>query len=166
MAKTTAIKDRVAVDLTFDNIDGIEPQARIDLLLQAVAPDQPANQRLAAAERLIPLLQATGADLAILKLIEGLPSDQRPESIQDAAFLAALRARQFEAAAGFRGIPRPWVVAYEAMLAGRPELADMVRTEIVRRFNDTLDETMRTRLGLAEDPLMGDASTPPASPSV
>lgn len=162
-AHTTAVSDRVDVDRVFDAIDGIEPKERIDLLVAAVTPEQPANQRLAAAERLIPLLQATGADLAILSLIKGLPTDQRPEGLQDAAFLAALRARQFEAAATLRNAARPWVVAYEAMLAGRPELADLVRTEIVRRFNDSLDAPMRSRLGMAKDPLMGDASDTPGA---
>jgi hypothetical protein len=160
-AQTTAVADRVDVDRVFDGIEGIEPKDRIDLLIAAVAPEQPANQRLAAAERLVPLLQATGADLAIMSLIEGLPLDQRPEGLQDAAFLAALRARQFESAATLRNAARPWVVAYEAMLAGRPELADQVRTEIVRRFNDALDAPLRSRLGMAKDPLMGDASDKP-----
>jgi len=162
-AQTTAVADRVDIDRVFDGIEGIEPKDRIDLLIAAVAPEQPASQRLAAAERLVPLLQATGADLAIMSLIEGLPLDQRPEGLQDAAFLAALRARQFEAAATLQNAARPWVVAYEAMLAGRPELADLVRTEIVRRFNDALDAPMRSRLGMAKDPLMGDASDKPGA---
>ena len=162
-AGTTTAADRLHVDDVLSTIDGIDPAARIDLLVMAVAPEQDVDLRLGAAGRLVPLLTATGEDRAIMALVDSLPAQQRPSSLDDAAFVAALRAKQFDAAAALQDDPRPWVQAFEAMKTGRPELADMVRTEIVRRFNEGLSESLRGRLGMAADPLMGDASESPDS---
>jgi hypothetical protein len=160
-ATATTAADRIHVDDVLGTIDGIDAVARIDLLVMAVAPEQAVDLRLAATDRLVPLLTSTGEDRAIMSLVNSLPAQQRPASLDDAAFVAALRAKQFDAAAALRNDPRPWVQAFEAMQTGRPELADMVRTEIVRRFNEGLSETLRGRLGMAADPLMGDASESP-----
>jgi hypothetical protein len=163
VATTTSLAERIQVDTTLATIEDFDPNARIALLIPSVAPDQHIDLRLAAAQRLVPLLGATGEDQALIALVHALPAEQRPVSLDDAAFVAALRSRQFDAAATMRSDPRPWVTAFEAMHQGRPELADMVRTEIVRRFNETLPDTLRARLGMASDPLMGDASDTPGS---
>jgi len=162
-AGTTSIDQRVQIDVVLAALDGIEAQDRIDLLLPTASPEHSVDLRLAAAQRLVPLLVATGEDRALIALVEALPPDQRPVSLDDAAFVAALRSRQFDSAATMRSDPRPWVTAFEALRGGRPELADMVRTEIVRRFHDDLPNTLRARLGMASDPLMGDASDSPGT---
>ena len=50
--------------------------------------------------------------------------------------------------------PTMWVNAFEDTVASRPDSATDLRNEIVRRFSESLTPPMRTRLGLAEDPLM------------
>ena len=162
-AASTPLSNRVEVDLALEAIDGIEPQERIDLLIPTVAPEHSVDERLAAAQRLVPLLAATGEDRALIALVSALPKEHRPLSLDDAAFVAALRSRQFDSAATLRSDPRVWVTAFESLQLGRPELADMLRTEIVRRFHEDLPDTLRTRLGMASDPLMGDASDPPGA---
>ena len=60
-----------------------------------------------------------------------------------------------------RGAQNPfdaWIAMYESLHESQPDAADLVRTEIVRRFPEALDDSMRERLGVAEDPMMGDAS--------
>jgi hypothetical protein len=54
--------------------------------------------------------------------------------------------------------PAAWISAFELLQATQPEAADLVRSEIVRRFEDTLDTSMRAQLGMASDPMMGDAN--------
>ncbi len=161
VAAGVPINRRVHVDNVLAPVTHITPAQRIELLSPAVAETADDSVRLAAAERLAPLLKQVEEDTAIIALVASLPAEHTPESLQDAAFEAALRARLFNEAATMRGAPRMWVTAYERLAAARPELADLVRTEIVRRFNDNLDATMRTRMGMAEDPLMGDASDAP-----
>ena len=162
-AASTPVADRVQVDQSLEAIDGIELQERIDLLIPTMAPEHSIDQRLATAQRLVPLLAATGEDRALIALVSALPKEHRPMSLNDAAFVAALRSRQFDSAATMRSDPRPWVTVFESLQLGRPELADMLRTEIVRRFHEDLPDTLRARLGMASDPLMGNASDPPGA---
>ncbi len=162
-AAAIPMTDRVEVDQQLSTVDGITPSQRIALLSSATAPEQPLDLRLSAAAALVDLLAATGDDRAIMALVDAIPVDHRTDDLDDAAFLAALRAKAFDDAATIRSVPRAWVVAFEGMQAGRPELADLLRTEIVRRFNDDLDAALRSRLGMADDPLMGDATDPPGA---
>ncbi|MCH2136683.1 MAG: hypothetical protein MK101_08890 [Phycisphaerales bacterium] len=160
-AAATPLTDRAQIDVLLEATEGIDAQHRIDLLIPAVAPEQSIDVRLTAADRLVPLLGAAGQDRALIALVDALPQEHRPEGLDEAAFVAALRSRQFDTAAQMRPAPRSWVAAFESIKRGRPELADLVRTEIVRRFQDDLEDALRARLGMASDPLMGDATDTP-----
>ena len=124
-----------------------DPTARIDLARRIAEVELLAGNPQAAVAVLDQIAtEALGADLRALK------------------FDAAIRGRLYDAAAAIHQEPELWISTFESLQQSQPEVADLVRMEIVRRFQDALDSSMRERLDLAADPLMGDA-TPDAEES-
>ena len=86
-----------------------------------------------------------------------MPADSIDAALNATKFEAAIRGRLYDEAASVQAAPAAWIDAFERLKAQQPEVADLVRSEIVRRFEDDLDAAMRARLGMATDPMMGGA---------
>ena len=105
-------------------------------------------------KRLVPMLLEQDAAASALTHIRGLDPESLDDDLVKLRFISAIRARLYDDAASMQASPGAWVMAYEDTLASRPESAPDLRDEIVRRFNEELTSELRTRLGLAQDPLM------------
>ena len=90
-----------------------------------------------------------------MAVIDQVPPSRIDDELLALKFEAAIRGRMYDEAAAIQAEPAAWIIAFEQLQAAQPEAADLVRSEIVRRFEDTLDTTMRARLGMASDPMMG-----------
>ncbi|MEE3001748.1 MAG: HEAT repeat domain-containing protein [Planctomycetota bacterium] len=152
----TLPSDRV---LQLDDMVGATPHAtdmlRARLLSAAVADaelDVELHRRI--LKRLIPMLLEQDAAASALTHIRGLDEAALDEELRNLSFISAIRARLYDDAAVVNNDPTMWVNAFEDTVASRPDSATDLRNEIVRRFSESLTPPMRTRLGLAEDPLM------------
>jgi len=143
------------------SLPDITDAQRAAALQSAFGSEQLGEQdKVDLASRLGPLILQTGDPRAVVAMIDQVPEGRRTPQLNALRFTAALRGRLFDEAAQTRsGLPA-WIDAFEDMKVTQPEAADLVRTEIVRRFQDDLDEAALERLGLAADPMMGDAADP------
>jgi len=161
----TLPSDRV---LELDDMVGATPHAtdmlRARLLSAAVADaelDVELHRRI--LKRLIPMLLEQDAAASALTHIRGLDEVDLDEELRNLSFISAIRARLYDEAAVVHDDPGMWVNAFEDTVASRPDSSTDLRNEIVRRFSESLTPPLRTRLGLAEDPLMqSEEEEPPA----
>jgi len=143
---------------------GITPAERAALLRAAyTAEDLPADAVAPIASRLAPLVLETGDPRAAYGLLDLVAESDLTDTLRSLKFEAAMRGRLYDDAATVNGEPASWIAVYESLRDGQPDAAELVRAEIVRRFQDVLDDAMRERLGVAADPMMGtaDQDTPP-----
>ncbi len=145
--------------LELDDMVGATPHAtdmlRARLLSTAVADaelDVQLHRRI--LKRLIPMLLEQDAAASALTHIRGLDEAALDEELRNLSFISAIRARLYDEAVAVHDDPGMWVTAFEDTVASRPDSSIDLRNEIVRRFSESLTPPMRTRLGLAEDPLM------------
>lgn len=157
--------DALAADDLLVSADALSQADRAAVLQNAYGSEgAPDELRVAIAERLAPLVLETGDPRAVVALIDRLPSDTIDDTLQNIRFDAAVRGRLFDEAASMNRTPSQWIEAYERLSSDQPEAADLLRTEIVRRYQQELTDDQRERLGVAIDPMMtdGDGSEPPA----
>ncbi|MBT5382582.1 MAG: hypothetical protein HOL13_07060 [Phycisphaerae bacterium] len=148
--------DALRIDDILASLPTITPAQRAAILQERFAADQIAEQDLAAiAKRLGPLVLQSGDPRAVVAVIDHVPASRIDDELLALKFEAAIRGRMYDEAAAIQAEPVAWIIAFEQLQAAQPEAADLVRSEIVRRFEDTLDTTMRARLGMASDPMMG-----------
>ena len=131
---------------------------RIALLQSALADDTlPDQSRAEIVSRLGPLVLRTGDPRVVVTMVDELPASTVDETLRSLKFEAALRGRLFDVAAGVHAEPTAWITAFERLEEAQPQAADLIRSEIVRRFSEQLDAAMRKQLGVAADPMMGEA---------
>ncbi|MDP7028650.1 MAG: hypothetical protein QF733_00330 [Phycisphaerales bacterium] len=143
---------------------GSTPAERAALLRAAyTAEDLPPDTVAPLASRLAPLVLETGDPRAAYGLLDRVADSDLTDTLRSLKFEAAMRGRLYDDAASVDGTPTAWIGMYESLRDGQPDAAELLRTEIVRRFQDVLDDTMRERLGVAADPMMGtaDQDAPP-----
>jgi hypothetical protein len=158
-AASRATADALRVDDILANVPTITPAQRATILQVRFGADQVAEQDLAAiAKRLGPLVLQSGDPRAVVAVIDRVPASRIDEELLALKFEAAIRGRMYDEAAAIQAEPAAWISAFELLQATQPEAADLVRSEIVRRFEGTLDTSMRAQLGMASDPMMGDAN--------
>ena len=151
--------DILAADDAIAEVEAISPAQRVALLREAyTSEDLPEAYIAPIAARLAPLVLLTGDPRAAYGLLERVPESRLTEELQRLKFESAIRGRLYDDAATVDGGALAWIDMYESLHESQPDAADLVRTEIVRRFTEALDDSMRERLGVAEDPMMGDAS--------
>jgi hypothetical protein len=159
-ATEVVTQDIEALDDRLRDHEAVGDDIRITILNRAVAAeDLPDPLRLALLRRLVPLLLKARQARPAVALLDAIPEDQLDTELTDLRFRAALMSRLFDTAAEVHPTVEPWIDFYEEIQTTYREESDAVREEIIRRFNDSLDEAMLTRLGVAMDPLM------PAPPS-
>ncbi|MCP4759405.1 MAG: hypothetical protein GY894_01070 [Planctomycetes bacterium] len=153
--------DAVQADEILATLPDISAAQRAAALQRAFGSDQLDGQaKVDLATRLGPLVLQTGDPRAVVTMIDQIPEGRRTPELGALRFTAAIRGRLFDEAAETQNDLPAWIEAFEEMKATQPEAADLVRTEIVKRFQDDLDESALERLGLAADPMMGDAAEP------
>jgi len=145
--------------LELDDMVGATPHASEVLrarLLSAAGADTQLDVELhrRILKRLIPMLLEQDAAASALTHLRGLDEAALDEELRNLSFISAIRARLYDEAGTVHDDPTMWVTAYEDTVASRPDSATDLRNEIVRRFGESLTPPLRTRLGLAEDPLM------------
>lgn len=158
-AQAVPLQNRLEADNLLNQHPSINETDRIALLQAAISSDTvPESLRADMVSRAGPLVLRTGDARAVVAMVDGLPPTTLSPSLLEMKFEAALRGRLFEEAAQVQPEPLAWVTAFERLEATQPEAADLIRSEIVRRYNDALNDDLRKRLGLAADPMMGDAA--------
>ena len=159
-AEAVPLQDRLEADNLLNQHPSINETDRIALLQAAISSDTvPDSLRADMVGRAGPLVLRTGDPRVVVSMVDGLPESSVSPSLTDMKFEAALRGRLFDEAAGVYPEPVAWVAAFERLETTQPEAADLVRSEIVRRYGEALDGDLRKRLGLAADPMMGDADS-------
>ena len=131
---------------------------RITILDKALQKEvvTPAEE-IAILKRLVPLLIKNNKAKTAVILLEKRHGDD--VELAEMRFKAALLSRDFAIAAGMRDGMGDWIEAYEVIKQSHPESAGALKDEITQRFNDQLDDGLKSRLGIAVDPLMNDAET-------
>ncbi|MDP7070528.1 MAG: hypothetical protein QF561_04175 [Phycisphaerales bacterium] len=153
--------DALQADTLLASLPAISDAQRAAALQTAFGSDPLDEQtKVGLASRLGPLILQTGDPRAVVTMIDQVPEGRRTPELNALRFTAAVRGRLFDEAAQTRPDLSSWIDAFEEMKSTQPEAADLVRTEIVKRFQDELDEAALERLGLASDPMMGDAALP------
>ena len=115
------------------------------------------NEKIALLKRLVPLLIKNNKAKTAVILLEKL--HEQDQELSDMRFEAALLSRDFDIAGSMRPEMDNWIKAYELIKQSHPESAGALKDEITQRFNDQLDDGLKSRLGIAVDPLMNDAET-------
>ncbi|MCH2139737.1 MAG: hypothetical protein MK100_01725 [Phycisphaerales bacterium] len=155
------LADRLAADEILKSLAVYISEAQRASVLQeawAAGPPDEASYRLDLARRIAQLELGAGNPQAVVAVLNQIPAGQLDDELTQLKFDAAIRGRLYDDAAAIHGEPDIWVIAFESLQNSQPEVADLVRMEIVRRFQDALDTTLRERLDLAADPLMGEAT--------
>ncbi len=162
-AEATPPTDALAADDTLV-ASGIAPAERAALLRAAYTADSlPPGTLAPIAGRLAPLVLETGDPRAAYGLLDRVAEGDLTDALRSLKFESAMRGRLYDDAASVDAEPGSWIAMYESLRDGQPDAAELVRTEIVRRFQDVLDDAMRERLGVAADPMMGTADQDPSS---
>jgi hypothetical protein len=157
-ARRTPAEDALQVDDLLAALPAVTPAQRAAVLQEVFSSGDVAEQNLAdIAKRLGPLVLRTGDPKAVVAMIDQVPASRIDAELLATKFEAAIRGRLYDEAATVQSEPGEWIDAFERFQAEQPEVADLVRSEIVRRFEDDLDAAMRARLGMATDPMMGGA---------
>lgn len=157
-ARQTNPAEALQVDDLLSAQPTIAAAQRAALLQEAFSSGDVAEQDLVGiAKRLGPLVLQTGDPRAVVAMIDNMPANRVDAELLATKFEAAIRGRLYDEAATVHEGPDAWITAFERLQQLQPEVADLVRTEIVRRFEDDLDAAMRARLGMATDPMMGEA---------
>jgi len=157
-ARRTPAADVLLVDDLLASLPAVSPAQRAAVLQEVFGSGEAADENLAGiAKRLAPLVLQTGDPKAVVAMIDQVPADSIDAALNATKFEAAIRGRLYDEAASVQAAPAAWIDAFERLKAQQPEVADLVRSEIVRRFEDDLDAAMRARLGMATDPMMGGA---------
>ncbi|MEE2906378.1 MAG: HEAT repeat domain-containing protein [Planctomycetota bacterium] len=141
----------------------VDETLRITILDKALEQENlDKAEQIVILKRLVPLLiQENKAKTAVI-LLEKLHTED-PE-LSDMRFQAALLSRDFAIAANMHDDMPQWIEAYEIIQESHPESAGAVKDEITQRFNEQLDDALKTRLGIAVDPLMNDPGTTDDAP--
>jgi hypothetical protein len=157
-ARRTPAADVLLVDDLLASLPAVSPAQRAALLQRVFGSGEAAEGDLASiAKRLAPLVLQTGDPKAVVAMIDQVPAGSIDAELLATKFEAAIRGRLYDEAASVQSAPGAWIDAFERLQVEQPEVADLVRSEIVRRFEDDLDAAMRARLGMATDPMMGGA---------
>ncbi len=158
--RRTPAEDALQVDDLLASLPAITPAQRAAVLQEVFSSGDVAEQNLAdIAKRLGPLVLQTGDPKAVVAMIDQVPASRIDAELLATKFEAAIRGRLYDEAATVQSEPGEWIDAFERLQTEQPEVADLVRSEIVRRFEDDLDAAMRARLGMATDPMMGGADS-------
>lgn len=157
-AEQSLLDDRLAAHPDVDEVLRI---TILDRALQQETLDK--AEQIVILKRLVPLLIKTNKAKTAVILLEKLYSED--SELSDMRFLAALLSRDFAIASSMHDDMPHWIEAYEVIQESHPESLGALKDEITQRFSDQLDDALKTRLGIAVDPLMNDPGTTSDAPN-
>jgi hypothetical protein len=149
VASTIAVDDLLIADATMASLS--PPTLRIAVLLAGWSGDDRTNgDRKMIARQLVPALIEEGRATEAVQLLESFDDGITEDDLLQLKFIAALRAGAWNAAADVRPDPQSWIDQWSTISSRDPDAAELMRRQIILRFEDTLDTSQREALGLPE----------------
>lgn len=157
VAATIAVDDLLIADATMASLS--PPTLRIAVLLAGWTGEERSDgDRKMIARQLVPALIEEGRATEAVQLLESFDDGITEDDLLQLKFIAALRAGAWNAAADVRPEPQSWIDQWMTISSTDADAADLMRRQIILRFEATLDASQRETLGLPE-PIVADGES-------